>query len=917
MLVGRNAEFGALVAAVQAAAAGTGCAVCVEGDAGIGKTALVEAVVEHATAQDPRIMVLRAVGVESEFTLGHAGLLDLLTPLLGRLDELPAGQRRALGSAVGRTDSVGGTDRFLIAVATLSLLSLGADKQPLLLVVDDLPWIDAETAAALHFSARRVGHDRIALLFTRRTRTGPGSDTDLPGVDRLTLAGLPPAAAEQLLAGSVARPVVEPLVARTGGNPLALLELTRSLTAQQRRGSAPLPDVLPVGPRLTDAHMGSITELSAPARRAAVLAAAGLDTDVGPLLRALETDGIDAATALAEAESAGVLVVVGHSVLFRHPLLRNACWRQATVGERRSAHATLAAVHSHRPGSRLRHLAEASTGPDDNLGADLLGLASREQTRSGYAAASALAERASALLSAPGQSLDALADAMDNAVLSGDVGRVKELSDRILEQPVEVSPQAQARALLSAGALEANAGSVRHAVGLLTEAAGLGAGDVRIRALFELLGANYLLGSAQGMADAADAIGRHADPSIAEQAMLVAYSRAAALAFTGHWEAAAAPAAQALQLIEQTPGLRDNPRYLATTGLASGWAGRFPDVFEQAPARLASARSAGAIGVLPHVLSLLAGGAALFGRHRETFAYAGEAVELGDELGYVVDVAISRELLAWELAARGAGEQAQVELSRARQLQERAEMAHAAVHVELVEAFCALCADDLPRVVDVLEHRLAVDGGRLPRGDYPLSVAPDLVEAYLGLGRHRDALDLVSRHSALHLDSADPDIRAEAHRLVAMTCATETGADAAFAAAHEAHAGGIDRFSAARTRLAHGQRLRRSGERLAAREQLRMAADAFRDMGLDLWVGRAEGELAATGATARRGPRRDATLTSQETRVALYVARGLTNREIAAALFLSPRTVEHHVSSVLRKRGLRSRVELAADFSTP
>jgi DNA-binding NarL/FixJ family response regulator len=238
------------------------------------------------------------------------------------------------------------------------------------------------------------------------------------------------------------------------------------------------------------------------------------------------------------------------------------------------------------------------------------------------------------------------------------------------------------------------------------------------------------------------------------------------------------------------------------------------------------------------------------------------------------------------------------------------------VHVELVEAFCAQCSGDLPRVVAVLEHRIKTDGGRQPRGDYPLSVVPDLVEAYLGLGRRDDACDIAAQHIELHRESAEPERRAEAHRLAGILADNAVAAEAEFEAAHRAHEAGFDVFSAARTRLAHGQRLRRAGARIAAREQLRAAAAAFQTMGLDLWVGRANDELAATGSTARRGPQRDVALTSQETRVALHVARGLTNRQIAAELFLSPKTVEHHLSSVLRKRGLRSRVELAAAFQT-
>ena len=805
MLLGRDAEFGAILDAVDRAVAGHGCAVCVEGEPGIGKTALVGAVVDAALASHPAIQVVRAVGVQSEFSLPHAGLLDLLTPMLDRLDALPSGQRQALMTALGWSESSLGADRFLVAVATLALLSAHAEDRPLVLVVDDLQWVDPETVAALLFSARRLRHDPIAVLLTRRRLPGNEPADDLAGIDRFVLAGLEPDDAGRLLKGMVAAAVVGPLVSRTGGNPLALLELARSLSPAQRRGSTPLPAALPVGARLSDAFAGSIDELSPAARRAVTLAAASLDADAGPLFRALDAEGIDAADALAAAESAGLLAVGDGFVMFRHPLVRNAAWLAATAAERRAAHASLAAVHEHRPGSRLRHLAEATSSPDDALATALLTLADTERTRSGYAAASAIAERASSLLSRPGASVDALAAAVEDAALSGDVGRVRQLVQRIDAQPIEVSRQAHARGLLCAGILEENAGSVPRAARLLSGAAELGVGAVRVRALFELLQAQYRLGSARGMAEVAEAIERHGDARDPEQAMLVAYSAAAALAFAGRWDEAASPALRALDLLEQTPVLRDDPRYLQVAGLAAGWARTFEHVYRDAPRRLELARSLGAIGVLPLILSLLAGAASLFGRHQEAFAYAGEAVELGTELGYVVDISIAQELLAWELAARGRPEQAQEALHAARLLQERAEVAAAAVHVELVEAFCALCSGELPRVVAVLEHRITVDGGRQPRGDYPLSVAPDLVEAYLGLGRRDEARDIAARHAELHRESADPEMRAEAHRLAGMLAEDPTDAEAEFEAAHRAHAAGFDAFSAARTRLAHGQ----------------------------------------------------------------------------------------------------------------
>src|SRR6185437_356490 len=212
-------------------------------------------------------------------------------------------------------------------------------------------------------------------------------------------------------------------------------------------------------------------------------------------------------------------------------------------------------------------------------------------------------------------------------------------------------------------------------------------------------------------------------------------------------------------------------------------------------------------------------------------------------------------------------------LAEARRLADRADISAGAVHGHLVAAFAALCRGDLDAVVRVLEWRVAVDGGRLPRGDYPLGVAPELVEAYLGLGRRDDAVALAGRHAEANRDSPVPEIRAHVARLDGVLAADDAAAEAAFEAAYGLPS---DPFGAARARLLHGSRLRRAGRRVAAREQLRAAADAFRTLGFDAWTARADGELAASGATARRGPGVGDALTSQETRVALLVARGQT-----------------------------------------
>ena len=498
-------------------------------------------------------------------------------------------------------------------------------------------------------------------------------------------------------------------------------------------------------------------------------------------------------------------------------------------------------------------------------------------------------------------------------MLSGDMLRARALATKFGSRQAN-PPQAAARVLLALGLLEQNSGSIPRAAALLRRAAETGSGTVRLRALVELAQVNYRLGSATGVSEAAAAIAAVADLNDPEQEMLTCYTRSAALAFGGRWDEARIPGLRAMELLESVPALRDDPRYLAIALLAGGWTDEPARALAYLDRRLDAARARGAIGVLPLALDLIAAGGILTGQHEMSYAWAGEVVELGVELGYVVDVGSANTTLAIELAARGRHDDAIVAIAEAKRLAEVAEVTGSAVMIHLAEAFCALSRGDYPLVVEILEARLAADDGRLPRGDYPLYVAPDLIEAYLALGRTADANALAARHALLHSDSGAPDIRAQVDRIAGLTDDDDDAADSSFHRAHRQHAQGTDPLAAARTRLLHGSRLRRAGRRTAARQQLRSAATAFRSMGLDGWTARAESELAATGLSARRGGAGDS-LTSQETRVALLVARGRTNRDIAAALFLSPKTVEHHVTSILRKRGLRSRTELAVSMA--
>ena len=898
---------------LEAARDGLTGALVVSGEAGIGKTTLLGAAGELADG----FACLWARGVESEAALGHAALLELLTPVRDRLADLPAAQAEALTAALGwgppRPDGRATGDRYLVAAATLSLLAAAAESGPVLVVVDDLHWADRESAAALLFAARRLRRDAVAFLFA--VRTGSGAAVPLEGLPVLTLAGLAPAQAAGLLPGRLADPVAARLVERTRGNPLAIAEVAGRLTPAQRVGAAPLPDPLPVGAHLELVYEPLLAGLSAPTWRAVLLCAAGPEGAAAGLVGALDQEGVDAGAALDEAEERGVLVRDGGRVSFRHPLLRAAAWRLATPAQRRAAHLGLAGA---LPGeaaraARVWHLAEAAAGPDDALAGELVAVATEDRTRRGFAAASAALERAALLTTDPGLAAERLAAAVADAFLAGDVERARELAARVLAGPA--GRVARAQVLLTQGVLEQYAGSVPRAAELLAAAAELADGPQLVWALAELGNTRFRLNDLAGVGEAADRLAEAADPGDPGQRALACFARGVALTVGGDPAAGSLLLTEALELL-QSPALGDDPRYLVNLALAAGFLGDPRGLMGLFEHRLAEARERGALGMLVPGLALMAAGRAWLGDHTGAFADAGEAAELGEQLGYAADAAVAVEMLAWQSAARGLHDDARQALERARALTDRAGTTGVAAHQAITAAFCALCRGDLAEAAALLEARIAADGGVGSMGE-PLGVAPELVEAYVGLGRAADAAALAGRYAEVSASSPAPPTVALVARCRGITAVGDDAAAEAFETALAAHAKAPDAFETARTRLLYGARLRRAGRRVAAREQLRVALDAFAAMDLTAWARRAADELGATGATARpRRPLASEPLTSQETRVALLVARGRSNREVAAALFLSPKTIEHHLASVFRKRGFRSRAELAAAFAT-
>jgi DNA-binding NarL/FixJ family response regulator len=907
-LVGRGEELGRVRDLLEAARGGVAGALVVEGEAGIGKTTLLAAAEELADG----FVCLWARGVESEAALGHAALLELLGPVRDRLADLPGAQAQALAAALGWGPAGAPGDRYLVAAATLSLLAAAAERAPVLVLVDDLHWVDRESAAALLFAARRLRRDAVAFLFA--TRTGPRPPAPLEGLPVLALAGLAPTQAAGLLPGRLAEGVAARLVDRTRGNPLALLEVAGRLTPAQRLGAAPLPDPLPVGMRLELVYEPLLAGLSAPAWRAVLLCAAGPESASAALVGALRREGIDAEAALDEAEEHGVLVRDHGGLGFRHPLLRAAAWRLATPAQRRAAHRALAGA---LPGEAARtartwHLAEAAGGPDDDLAGELVAVAEEDRTRRGFAAASAALERAALLTTDPGRAAERLADAVGDAFLAGDIERTRTLAARVLDGPA--GRAARAQVLSTLGVLEQYAGSVPRAAELLATAAELADGLQRVWALAELGHTRFRLNDLAGLGEIADRLAEAADLGDPGQRALAEFMRGVALTVGGDPAAGRPLLAGVLELL-RSPALGDDPRYLIHLALAAGFLGDLRGIVAPAERRLAEVRERGALGVLVSGLALMAFCRAWLGDHAGAFADAGEAAELGEQLGYVADAAVAVEMLAWQSAARGLHDDARRALERARALTDRAGTTAVHAHQAITAAFCALCRGDLAETAARLEARIDADGGVGSMGE-PLGVAPTLVEAYLGLGRSAEAAALAERYAAVTPQPPPAATVALVARCRALTVADDATAAEAFEVALAAHAQALDAFEAARTRLLYGARLRRAGRRIAAREQLRAALDAFVAMDLTAWAQRAADELAATGATAR--PRRllaSEPLTSQETRVALLVARGLSNREVAAALFLSPKTIEHHLASVFRKRSFRSRTELASTFA--
>ena len=911
MLFGRDQEQLALTRLLQDARSGRSGVLAVIGEAGMGKSALLG----YAEEQSGGMNVLRARGVQSEAQIPFAGLFELLRPALAWVDRIPGPQADALGSALALRPARD-QDRFAVGAATLSLLAAYADEAPVAVLVDDAHWLDGSSADALLFAFRRLVAEPVAVILA--VREGESSLLDGADVTRLRLPGLDRAAAAELLrrqpAGPLSHDLADRLHDETGGNPLALLELGAD---HSRLASLPPGTPLAVGASLAEVYLLRFRSLPQRTRDALVLAAASDGGDVSVLASAAPALGLDV-TDLVPAEAAALISVSDARVEFRHPLVRSAVYGDAPPDRRREVHRALAgALPDTDADRRAWHLALAAFGPDEAACSALEQAGLRARQRSAYDVSSRAFERGARLAPdevSPGRLLYAAADA---AWLGG-------LADRAAALLDEARQRASARDLAISiehlrGHIAARRGPIGDAQQILLAAAEQAAPAEPGRAvvmLAEAVNASFYAGDAAAMRHAADRIAAltPADPDD-RTAFFALSAQGMALIFSGQGERGAAAIRESVEVLERSD-LRRDPRLLAWAAMAAPWLREAHVGRALAERALEVARRSSAVGVLPFVLTHVAIDQAATDRWAEAQASFHEGIGLARETGQRTELATSLARLAWLEARQGRFDQSRLHaaesLGLSREFGPGLSEVWAITALGDLELGCGHPAQALGH----FEEQQAVLRSR-GIGDVDLSPAPELVELYLRLGRGPDAAEAAEGYERDAAAKAQPWALARAARCRGLLAADDD-ADRHFTIALSLHDQTADVYETARTRLAYGSRLRRARQRVRAREQLRAAIDAFDHLGAEPWSEMARAELAATGETARRrDPVTLNQLTPQELQIAIRVGGGLTTRETAAALFLSPKTIEYHLRNIYRKLAIGSRSELAAAMERP
>jgi DNA-binding CsgD family transcriptional regulator len=895
-LRGRRGECEAIDGLLEEVRAGQSGVLVMSGEPGVGKTALLEYAIESAAG----LRVARAAGVESERELAFAALHQLCAPFLDRVERLPDPQRDALRTVFGISAGAS-PDRFLTSLAVLGLLSEVAEERPLFCLVDDAQWLDQESARAVAFVARRLLAESVAMVLATREPS-----VEFAGLPELMLQGLRDSDARELLLSAVQGPldedVCERLVAETQGNPLALLELPRGLTPAELAGGFGLPDEMPLSGQIEESFQQRLEALPEETQSLLLVAALEPIGDSGLVWRAADQLGIDVKAA--EPAESERLLAFGELVRFRHPLVRSAVYRAATPNERQEAYRALAEATDPEldPDRRAWHRAQAAAGPDEDVAAELERSAGRAQARGGLAAAAAFLERAVGLTLDPALRAQRALAAAQAGHLAGAPDAATELLATARAGPLDELGRARVDLLgaqmVSASTRRGHAAPLLLATAKLLEPLDVGlARETYMEALNAALIDGRLApdGRLLEVAEAARAAPRALRPRAFDLLLDAFASR-----FTEGYAAAVPMLRSALAAFAAEDVSREEELRFAYLAAVELWD---DETWEELATRWVQlARATGALTVLPGILTSrvlahtfageLAAAESLIGEVQAASEATGihlapyGALFLASWRGRDVEAVEVIEATTDDVIARGEG-----------------------VGLTISEWASAVLYNGLGRYEEALAAAERA-------GEQPVAVGftswalVERIVAAVRSGNSERAADVLAQLSELTRPSGTDwalGIEARSRALLSEGDA----ADSLYREAIERFGRTRMRVELARAHLHYGEWLRRERRRLDAREHLRTAHEMFTAMDIEAFGEQAGRELQATGERVRK--RRVETrgdLTAQETQIARLARDGLSNPEIGARLFISPRTVEYHLHKVFSKLGITSRNQL-------
>lgn len=907
MLLDRESEAARIEDLLHQARRGRSGVLVLRGEAGIGKSTLLEHAVELAEG----MQVLRAQAFESESEIAFAGLADLLGPVLHRLPALPPPQAEALSGALAIGPAVR-ADRFTICAATLSLLAAAAEDRPVLAIVDDAHWLDISSMEALQFAARRLRAEGVVMLIAARPSTSSHPEfADLPEV---ALKGLSKSAALTLAATSgdhLSTAQLDQLYTATEGNPLALLEITPLLAQVEATGELWPGAPLPPGVQIERALRRQLQLLPGTTRAALLVVAASDSGDLPVVTSALEHLGMAMAD-LAPAEASGTVLVDGLRVRFRHPLLRSVLYHEAPVSERLSAHRALAdalGTTAFGQASDLRawHLGHATLSLDEEAAHALEGAGTRACHRGGYATAASALERAARLTPAGMLRARRLLKAAKWWQLAGRVQRAGRLLEEALRDTDDPVQRAEIQHLRGFVQMWRQAPPTAQQL-LRREAERVVDADPGRAALMYADAAVpcYMTGDlagAQASAREAHRLGRR----VGGTARLVA---TVLLAVTVATDGRPGEAAALLEEVDE--GLASaNPLLRAQELLFAAmtwvWLERYDKAAALVDHVVSSARAASALGVLPYALAIESELGYRTGQWATAYASATESVHLADETRQANSYGLYYAARAE--AAMGLEDSCREHARRALEAADQYGIGCMPTYAGSALGLLELGLGRPEMAITALERVRDLAAEQELRLPTVIPWSPDLIEAYV---RARRPADAQRELDALVAVAGDDDLE-----WVGGAIARCRGLLADHSDMDEHFRTSLSRFSRtpapfdrARTLLCWGERLRRARQRVEARSPLREALEVFEGLGARPWADRASTELLATGETARPRDGQIQRLTPQELQVALAVGTGVTNAQAAANLFLSRKTIEFHLSSVYRKTGVTHRGEL-------